>query len=199
MNNKNDIFAQAVDGLKRNHKIKTQKQLAQLMGVNENTITRILRGYTEVTEDIITKLQTASGCIFNLQWLRGKDSTMLAKDLSNVQEEKTQEKNIIDLYASLVANVEKELTEVRIMRIELQQARSDMEAATRLLMQACSEIKASTHLFLQVKSDIQASASHFNQSVQSHQPHYTHQPQKYPSSPHPGIDLAAENSFEEIR
>ena len=81
---RNNIFAAAFDYLKRNKGIKTQKQLAQLMGVSEDTITRILKDRTEVTEDIITKLQTASGCIFNLQWLRGEDAThMLAQDLAD--------------------------------------------------------------------------------------------------------------------
>jgi len=70
---RNNIFAAALDYLKRNTEIKTQKELARRMGVTETTITRILKDYSEVTEDIITKLQTASGCIFNLQWLRGED------------------------------------------------------------------------------------------------------------------------------
>ena len=89
---RNNIFAAAFDYLKRNTDIKTQKELARRMGVTENTITRILRDYTEVTEDIITKLQTASGCIFNLQWLRGEDTEhMLAKD---VEEDKAPQQPI---------------------------------------------------------------------------------------------------------
>ena len=85
---RNNIFAAAFDYLKREKGIKTQKRLAELMGVSEDTITRILKDRTEVTEDIITKLQTASGCIFNLQWLRGEESSpMLADD---VVEEKPQ-------------------------------------------------------------------------------------------------------------
>ena len=84
---RNNIFAAAFDELKRNHGIKTQKELARRMGVSEDTITRILKDRTEVTEDIITKLQTASGCIFNLQWLRGEDPyPMLAIDLLNKTE-----------------------------------------------------------------------------------------------------------------
>lgn len=79
---RNNIFAAAFDELKRNHGIKTQKELALHMGVSEDTITRIMKDRTEVTEDIITKLQTASGCIFNIQWLRGEDPLhMLAKDV----------------------------------------------------------------------------------------------------------------------
>jgi transcriptional regulator with XRE-family HTH domain len=79
---RNNIFAAAFDYLKREKGVKTQKRLAELMGVSEDTITRILKDRCEVTEDIITKLQTASGCIFNLQWLRGEDvNCMLAEDI----------------------------------------------------------------------------------------------------------------------
>ncbi len=79
---RNNIFAEAFDYLKREKGIKTQKRLAELMGVSEDTITRILKDRCEVTEDIITKLQTASGCIFNLQWLRGEDAFhMLVSDV----------------------------------------------------------------------------------------------------------------------
>ena len=79
---RNNIFAAAFDYLKREKGVKTQKRLAELMGVSEDTITRILKDRCEVTEDIITKLQTASNCIFNLQWLRGEDPIhMLASDV----------------------------------------------------------------------------------------------------------------------
>lgn len=83
---RNNVFVEAFDYLKRNTDIKTQKELARRMGVTDNTITRIMRGYTDVTEDVITKLQTASGCIFNIQWLRGEDPFhMLAEDLVETQ------------------------------------------------------------------------------------------------------------------
>lgn len=78
---KNNIFAAAVDEMKRRGIIKYQKDLAQKMDVSEDTITRILKDRTEVTEDMITKLQTASGCLFNLQWLRGESNIMLAEDV----------------------------------------------------------------------------------------------------------------------
>lgn len=95
---RNNIFAEAFDYLKREKGIKTQKRLAELMGVSEDTITRILKDRTEVTEDIITKLQTASGCIFNLQWLRGEDAfNMLASDAAEAELRKNESKqNEID-------------------------------------------------------------------------------------------------------
>ena len=50
---KNNIFAAAFDELKRNHGIKTQKELARRMGVSEDTITRILKDLTEAVTLII--------------------------------------------------------------------------------------------------------------------------------------------------
>lgn len=76
---RNNIFAAALDEMKRRGIVKNQKDLAHKMGVSEDTITRILKDRTEVTEDVITKLQTASGCLFNLQWLRGESNIMLAE------------------------------------------------------------------------------------------------------------------------
>lgn len=109
---RNNIFAAAFDYLKREKGIKTQKQLAKLMDVSEDTITRILKDRTEVTEDIITKLQTASGCIFNLQWLRGEDPfNMLAIDAAEAKIEKqTQETSITDTTLSVYKQLTDSLT-----------------------------------------------------------------------------------------
>ena len=77
----NHIFAAAIDELRRREGKKlSQKEIADRMGVTEDTISRIMRLHNQVTEDIITRLQTASGCIFNLQWLRGESDVMLAAD-----------------------------------------------------------------------------------------------------------------------
>jgi predicted RNase H-like nuclease (RuvC/YqgF family) len=46
-------------------------------------VSRILNLHNEVSEEAITQLQTASGCIFNLQWLRGESDVMLAADVDN--------------------------------------------------------------------------------------------------------------------
>jgi len=78
---RNKIFAAAYDHLKRTQGVRTQEQLAEKMGVSPETVSRIIRAHTDVTEDAITRLQTASGCIFNLQWLRGESDVMLAADV----------------------------------------------------------------------------------------------------------------------
>ena len=77
---RNNIFAAAFDYLKRTTDINTQQELADKMGVTKDTVSRIVTAKTKVTDDAITKLQTASGCIFNLQWLRGESDVMLAAD-----------------------------------------------------------------------------------------------------------------------
>lgn len=77
---RNNIFAAAFDYLKRTTDINTQQELADRMGVTKDTVSRIITAKTKVTDDAITKLQTASGCIFNLQWLRGESDVMLAAD-----------------------------------------------------------------------------------------------------------------------
>ena len=85
---RNHIFAAAIDELRRREKKKlSQKEIAERMGVNENTVSRILNLHNEVTEEAITQLQTASGCIFNLQWLRGESTIMLAEDVEKERKE----------------------------------------------------------------------------------------------------------------
>ena len=86
---RNNIFAAAFDEMKRRGIVKNQKQLAQKMGVSEDTITRILKDRTEVTEDAISKIQAASGRIFNLQWLRGESEIMLAESTQIQPKENT--------------------------------------------------------------------------------------------------------------
>lgn len=76
---KTQNFAAAFDHLQRTQGVKSQQDLADRMGVTKDTISRILRGANDVSEKTITKLQTASGCVFNLQFLRGKSDVMLAE------------------------------------------------------------------------------------------------------------------------
>lgn len=78
---RNKIFAAAYDHLKRTQGVRTQEQLAEKMGVSPETVSRIIKARTDVTEDAISRLQTASGCVFNLQWLRGESDVMLVADI----------------------------------------------------------------------------------------------------------------------
>ena len=83
MRKRNNIFAEAFRWIKKNVEgIKYQKDLASRIGVSEDTITRIMRDQTEVTDDFLCKFNEAFDNVFNYQWLRGEDNEpMLAADL----------------------------------------------------------------------------------------------------------------------
>lgn len=85
MRKRNNIFAEAFRWIKKNMEgIKYQKDLAARIGVSEDTITRIMRDQTEVTDDFLCKFNEAFGNIFNYQWLRGEDDAhMLASELNS--------------------------------------------------------------------------------------------------------------------
>ena len=76
MRKRNNIFAEAFRWIKKNVEgVRYQKDLAARIGVSEDTITRIMRDQTEVTDDFLCKFN-------NYQWLRGEDNEpMLAAEL----------------------------------------------------------------------------------------------------------------------
>jgi len=94
MRKRNKIFAEAFKWIKAHREnegkgVKYQKDLAVLVGVSEDTITRIMRDQTEVTDDFLCRFNEAFDNIFNYQWLRGEDNEpRLAADLgkSNPQQ-----------------------------------------------------------------------------------------------------------------
>lgn len=86
MRKRNNIFAEAFRWIKKNVEgIKYQKDLAARIGVSEDTITRIMRDQTEVTDDFLCKFNEAFDNVFNYQWLRGEDNEpMLAAELEKI-------------------------------------------------------------------------------------------------------------------
>lgn len=79
MNKRNENFAAVLAYLKDRGDIETQKDLAELMGVSQDTISRILKG-GNVSESTITKLHAATKGLFNLQWLHGQSDVMLSAE-----------------------------------------------------------------------------------------------------------------------
>lgn len=104
---RNENFAEAFRWLKRNKGIRFQKTLAERIGVSDDTITRVLRGYTEPTDDFLDKFNMVFGDVFNYQWLRGNSDTMLARDVANERQQNPEgRESIIELYAQLIKEVE---------------------------------------------------------------------------------------------
>ena len=123
---RNHIFAAAIDELRRREGKKlSQKEIADRMGVTEDTISRIMRLHNQVTEDIITRLQTASGCIFNLQWLRGESDVMLAADVDNrptPTADNLHESTHIDQSSLMNATIAAQQTSIESLKRELAKA-----------------------------------------------------------------------------
>jgi len=77
---KNEIFAFVLDWLIKNKGIDGQKGLSQKTGISQNTISRIMTGKVEPSDDTLRKLDLAFGGIFNMNYLRGNSSVMLLED-----------------------------------------------------------------------------------------------------------------------
>ena len=123
---RNHIFAAAIDELRRREGKKlSQKEIAKRMGVTEDTVSRIMRLRNYVTEDIISRLQTASGCIFNLQWLRGESDTMLVIDVdkpSTPMTENLHQSAPIDQSSLINATIAAQQTSIESLKRELASA-----------------------------------------------------------------------------
>lgn len=150
---RNENFAIALDWLVKNKNVDGQKGLAQITGISQNTISRIMTGKVEPSDDTLRKLNAAFEGIFNMNFLRGNSIIMLKEDelyyslhpsefpLYKHEEPKQQmpepNADLLELYAQRVRLVDdlrvslrEELAEVRALRTELQQARDDFRDAT---------------------------------------------------------------------
>jgi len=134
MRKRNNIFAEAFKWIKAHRDnegkgVKYQKDLAALIGVSEDTITRIMRDQTEVTDDFLCKFNEAFDNVFNYQWLRGEDNEpKLAADLgkSNPHQSAPMIDNGSAINAALAAKDETiETLKARI--VDLQRTIADKE------------------------------------------------------------------------
>ena len=102
------------------------------MGVTEDTISRIMRLHNQVTEDIITRLQTASGCIFNLQWLRGESDVMLATDADKAPvADNLHESTHIDQGSLMNATIAAQQTSIESLKREVAAKDETIESLKR--------------------------------------------------------------------
>lgn len=108
MNKRNDNFAAALAYLKGRGDIETQKELALLMGVSEDTISRILKG-GNVSESTITKFHAATNGLFNLKWLRGQSDVMLSAEAIAVAVPDTSTATLLAAKDEIIASLKREL------------------------------------------------------------------------------------------
>lgn len=83
---KNEIFATVLDWLIQEGKVEDQKDLAIKTGISQNTVSRIMTGKVEPSDDTLRKLNATFGNIFNMQYLRGESVIMLVEDVAYYKE-----------------------------------------------------------------------------------------------------------------
>ena len=147
---RNNIFAYVFDWLCQHEGVDGQKALARRTKISENTLTNILNGKTKVSDKTLHKLNAGFNGMFNMQYLRGVDSTHMFVDdllnnpaasrvpyLQNDEKEKAANPsfdenaahdNLIEILARTIRGVDdlriqlqQELAEVRALKDELRQ------------------------------------------------------------------------------
>lgn len=143
---RNEIFLHVLDWLHHNKGVRDQAHLASIIGINAASMSRIMTGRNEPSEDTLRKLNEAFGNIFNMKYLRGKDPYhMLISDLAEDMQEKKEidlgtsstsisqqksERDIIDLATDLIVELEQLRRQTQNELALLVQARQSFDTAT---------------------------------------------------------------------
>ncbi len=78
-----EIFKKMYDWFCTNKGIVSRADLSRMTGVHEVTISRIMNGQVKkATQETLSKMNTASGNVFNPAWIRGDSDVMLVADLA---------------------------------------------------------------------------------------------------------------------
>ena len=140
---KNERFRNAIDCLYAQKLIESDVDAASKIGISRSGFSRLLNDKKSVSVDTLRKMNDAFGGIFNMPYFRGESDFLLVEDteqkaVSPSTDEPTA--NIIELYASLIQDIEKirqqvkqELAEVQALKHEYITARDDFRKAITLL------------------------------------------------------------------
>lgn len=132
----NGLFAEAVNYLIDNNKVRDQQELSALTGITETTISRIMNDKVkQPSAETLQKLYDAFPGFFNPKYFRGENAYMLMQDYIDAQQKKTQNPqqqtaNIIELCTQMVCDIEKLHRE---LKEELETLRKDRQEARELI------------------------------------------------------------------
>lgn len=111
----NELFALAVEWLYDHNKVADQKELAQVTGITETTISRILNNKVKKPSDAtVRRLLNAFPGLFNPNYFRGKSLYMLMSDVIEERidaEEKKQNALDMDELLKKIEDLEKRIKE----------------------------------------------------------------------------------------
>ena len=143
---RNEIFLHVLDWLHFNKNVRDQAHLAEIIGIDAASMSRIMNGRNEPSEKTLRKLNEAFGGIFNMDYLRGLvPYPMLVEDKFIDSQEKNvidlgtsstsiatkkSEKDIISLASDLIVQLESLRRQTNVELILLRQARQSFDTAT---------------------------------------------------------------------
>lgn len=143
---KNERFRVAIDYLYSKNAISSDKELAGKIGITPASLSRLFNGKKNVSDDTIRKMNDAFDGVFNMAYFRGESEHLLVEDVTDAKQKavstSTDEPtaNIIELYASLIKDIEgirqqlkQELAELQTVKQEYLAARENFRKAIAAL------------------------------------------------------------------
>ena len=128
----NELFALAVEWLYDHNKVADQKELAQVTGITETTISRILNDKVKKPSDAtVRKLLNAFPGLFNPNYFRGKSLYMLMSDVIEERiyaEEKKQNALDMDELLKKIKELEERIKEKEEILEYIRKENADLKA-----------------------------------------------------------------------
>lgn len=128
----NELFALAVEWLYDHNKVADQKELAQVTGITETTISRILNNKVKKPSDAtVRKLLNAFPGLFNPNYFRGKNIYMLMSDVIEERiyaEEKKQNALDMDELFKKIKELEERIKEKEEILEYIRKENADLKA-----------------------------------------------------------------------
>lgn len=149
---KNEIFAFVLDWLVKNKGVDGQKGLSQITGISQNTVSRIMTGKVEPSDDTLRKLNDAFGGIFNMNYLRGISTVMFIEDemyyaqypdehpLYEKKEPAAQIPDMSSVFNAALAAKDETITTLKERISDLQHTISDKDEIISQLREEISEL-----------------------------------------------------------
>ena len=159
---RNEIFLHVMDWLHKNKGIRDQRHLAYIIGITPNSMSRIMNGQNNPSEDTLRKLNEAFGNIFNMKYLRGLvPYPMLVEDEKEPKPEPTPVDPGSSSTSTSVADVQKQKEQADIITDLLTQSAkliTENESIRRQLLEELTLLK-------QLRQDYTDAIQHLNQAT----------------------------------
>ena len=163
---RNEIFAFVLDWLVQNEMVVDQKDLAIKTGISQNTVSRIMTGKVEPSDDTLRKLNATFGNIFNMEYLRGRDPfNMLVQDVIDARQQKAMNENTQkqDDLAAMLQEV-KAFANKTIETLEKQLAEKDAEI--KRMAKGLEEKDSTIHLQQKLIRTLQDQVEYYQRAQQ---------------------------------